>query len=130
MHRELSGKRAIVTGASSGIGRAVAEALAKAGTRVTLAARNADGLNEVAGAIGAAGGEAVAVPTDVTSADDRKRLVDAAVAKFGGLDLLVNNAGVGSWGHFATSTPEIMRQVMEVNFFGPVELTRLALPHL
>ena len=48
----------------------------------------------------------------------------------GGLDILVNNAGIGSWGHFATSSEEIVRQVMEVNFFSPIELTRLALPHL
>src|SRR5262245_6030371 len=130
MSRELSGKRAIVTGASSGIGRAVAAALAKAGARVALAARDADALNEVAREISAAGGETIAVPTDVTNADDRKRLVETVVAKFGGLDLLVNNAGVGSWGHFASSTPEIMRQVLEVNFFAPVELTRLAMPHL
>ncbi len=70
------------------------------------------------------------VPTDITNPEDRKRLVAAAVEKFGRLDLLVNNAGIGSWGHFASSTPEIVRQVMEVNFFGPIELTRLAMPHL
>jgi NAD(P)-dependent dehydrogenase (short-subunit alcohol dehydrogenase family) len=130
MRRELAGKRAVLTGASGGIGRAVAEALAKAGAREELASRNAEALEELAGKLKAAGGDAVAVPTDVTKPDDRKRVVDAAVEKFGGLDLLVNNAGVGSWGHFATSTPELMRQVMEVNFFGPIELTRLAIPHL
>ena len=70
------------------------------------------------------------MPTDVTKPDDRQRLVDAAVTAFGGLDLLVNNAGVGSWGHFADSTEAICRTVMEVNFFGPIELTRLAIPHL
>ena len=57
--------------------------------------------------------------------------MDRAIGKeLGGLDLLINNAGVGSWGHFASSTPEIMRQVMEVNFFAPVELIRVAMPHL
>ena len=70
------------------------------------------------------------MPTDVTKTEERKRLVDTAVEHFGGLDLLINNAGVGSWGHFATSTPEIMRQVMEVNFFAPVELIRVAMPYL
>jgi short-subunit dehydrogenase len=130
MSRDLTGKRAILTGASGGIGRATAAALAKAGTRLVLAARNAEALNQLANEVRAAGGEAVVVPTDITKPDDRARLVETAVAKLGGLDLLVNNAGVGSWGHFATSTPEIMRQVMEVNFFGPVELTRLAMPHL
>ncbi|MBA4189617.1 MAG: short chain dehydrogenase [Planctomycetaceae bacterium] len=130
MQRELSGKRAILTGASGGIGRAIAEALVKAGVRLAIASRNADALNQLAESLRAIGGDVLVVPTDITKPDDRKRLVDATVEKFGGLDLLVNNAGIGSHGHFATSTPEIMRQVMEVNFFGPVELTRLAIPHL
>lgn len=130
MTRELTGKRAILTGASGGIGRATAEALVKAGVRLALASRNADSLNEVARSLQAADGDVIVVPTDITRADDRTRLVATVVERFGGLDLLINNAGIGSWGHFATSTPEIMRQVMEVNFFGPIELTRVAMPHL
>ncbi len=130
MARDLTGKRAILTGASSGIGLALAAALAKAGVRLALAARRADKLNEATDALRKAGGDVIAVPTDITNPDDRQRLVVAAVAAFGGLDLLVNNAGVGSWGHFADSTEAICRTVMEVNFFGPVELTRLAMPHL
>ena len=130
MARELAGKRVIVTGASSGIGRAVAEALVREKARVVLAARNADALEALAAQLRLAGGDAVAVPTDVTNPDDRRRLIDTAVREFGGLDAIVNNAGVGSWGHFATSSEEIARRVMEVNFFGPVELTRLAIPHL
>jgi short-subunit dehydrogenase len=127
MRRELTGKRIILTGASGGIGRATAEALAKAGARVVLASRNAEALKQLAGALG---GNAVAVPADITKPEDREGLVRAAVEQLGGVDVLINNAGVGSWGHFATSTPEIMRQVMEVNFFGPIELTRVAMPHL
>lgn len=127
MQRDLTGKRAILTGASGGIGRSLAAALAKAGARVALAARNADALNQLAGEL--PGGNVV-VPTDITKSEERQRLVDRAIREFGGLDLLINNAGVGSWGHFASSTPEIMRQVMEVNFFAPVELIRVAMPHL
>jgi short-subunit dehydrogenase len=130
MARDLAGKRAILTGASGGIGRAVAAALVKAGARVALASRNADKLNELADALRKAGGDVIVVPTDITKPAERQRLVDAAVAAFGGLDLLVNNAGIGSWGHFADSTEAICRTVLEVNFFGPVELTRLAMPHL
>ncbi len=130
MSRDLKGKRAIVTGASSGIGRAIAADLVKAGVRVVLASRGADKLNEVADALRAAGGDVLAVPTDVTKPDDRSRLIETTVSAFGGLDLLVNNAGVGSWGHFADSTEPICRTVLEVNFFAPVELTRLAMPHL
>ncbi|MBX9582881.1 MAG: SDR family oxidoreductase, partial [Gemmataceae bacterium] len=127
MRRDLAGKRVILTGASGGIGRATAEALVTAGARVALSGRNADALRDLARQLG---GDTIAVPADITSPDDRRRLVDEAVRQFGGLDILVNNAGVGSWGHFATSTEEINRHVLEVNFFGPVELTRLALPHL
>ncbi len=130
MRRDLSGKRAILTGASGGIGRAIAAELAKAGVRVALAGRNADRLNEVVRQFRATGGEAIAIPADLTKPDDRQHLVDSAVATLGGLDLLINNAGVGSWGHFANSTEAICREVMEVNFFAPIELTRLAVPHL
>jgi short-subunit dehydrogenase len=130
MRRELNGKRIILTGASGGIGRAVAASLAKAGARLVLASRNADALNHLAATLKASGGEVVVVPTDITKPDERARLVTTAVEKFGGFDVLLNNAGIASWGHFATSTPEIMRQVMEVNFFAPIELTRVAMPHL
>ncbi len=130
MRRELTGKRVILTGASGGIGRATAAELVKAGARLALASRNAETLNQLADTLRKAGGDVLCVPTDITKPEDRVRLVNTAVEKFGGLDLLINNAGIGAWGHFATSTPEIMRQVMEVNFFGPIELTRLAVPQL
>ena len=130
MNRDLSGKRAILTGASGGIGRAVAAALVKAGARVALASRSTDEARRSSRRTRKAGGDVIAVPTDITKPDDRQRLVDTAASAFGGLDLLVNNAGVGSWGHFADSTEDICRTVMEVNFFGPIELTRLAMPHL
>jgi len=130
MSRELVGKRAILTGASGGIGRATAEALVKAGARVALASRNAAAIQELAQRLEQLGGDVIAVPTDITKPEDRHRLVQTVIDRFGGLDLLINNAGVGSWGHFATSTPEIMQQVMEVNFFAPVELTRVAMPYL
>lgn len=129
MSRDLTGKRAILTGASGGIGRALAAGLVKSGARVVLASRNADKLTELASQL-KAHGDVIAVPTDVTKDDDRRNLITATVAQFSGLDLLVNNAGVGSWGHFADSTEAICRTVMEVNFFGPIELTRLAVPHL
>lgn len=127
MARNLAGMRCVVTGASGGIGRAIARALTSAGATVALAARSADRLNETARELG---GETIAVPTDITIPDHRERLIQTAVSKFGGLDLLVNVAGVGAWGHFATSTEAINRTVMEVNFFAPVELIRLAVPHL
>jgi short-subunit dehydrogenase len=130
MLRDLKGKRAILTGASGGIGRATALALVKAGVRLVLSSRNAPALQNLAESLAKAGGEAIAVAADVTNPEDRIQLVAGAIRHFDGIDMLINNAGIGSWGHFSTSTPEILRMVMEVNFFGPIELTRLAVPLL
>src|SRR6266498_5904785 len=127
MTRDLRGKRIGLTGASSGIGWALAQNLAKQGARLVLAARSQDKLEELARSLP---GESLVVPTDVTRDDDRQRLLDRAVERFGGLDVLINNAGVCSWAHFADSTEEVLRTIMEVNFFGPADLTRRAVPIL
>src|ERR1700720_452443 len=101
MRRDLRGRPILITGASSGIGRCLAEQLAEAGSRLVLAARSADKLNELAATLTARGAEVLAVPADITRDEDRRRLLDRAVQRFGGLEVLVNNAGVASWGHFA-----------------------------
>lgn len=129
MRRELAGKRVILTGATGGMGRAIAAALTKAGARVALSGRNAEKLDQLVSDLKPAG-DVVAVVSDIGVPADRERLVDTAVAAFGGLDILINNAGIGSFGHFATSTEAINREVLEVDFFAPVELVRLAVPHL
>lgn len=130
MKRVLAGRRLLITGASGGIGRCLAEQAAARGARVALTARSADLLEELARKLSAAGAEAVAIPADVRQEEDRQRLVQTAVEKLGGLDGLINNAGVGSWAHFADSTEAILREIVEVNFFAPAELIRLAIPHL
>ena len=130
MARDLTGSRAIVTGASSGIGRAVAAELAATGAKVAVASRSAEKLDQLAAVLRGNGRDVLSVVADVTIPEDRERLVRTVVDAWGGLDVLVNNAGVASWGHFATSTEEINRQILEVNFFAPVELTRVAMPHL
>lgn len=130
MRRDLTGKRVILTGATGGIGRAIAAALAAAEARIVLAARSADALQTLTDELRGHWAEVYFVPTDVTSPEERQALIATTVQKLGGLDILINNAGVGSWGHFATSNEEIVRRVMEVNFFAPIELTRLAIPHL
>ena len=128
--RDLKGRRVLITGASGGIGRAIAERAARRGARVVVSARSADKLDALVGELKTRGGDALAVPADVTGDEDRKRLVETIVAHWGGLDVLINNAGVASFGHFATSTEEVLRTIMEVNFFAPVELMRLAIPVL
>src|SRR5262245_20139266 len=130
MKRELRGRRVLLTGASSGIGRCLAEQLAQEGSRLALAARSRDRLDELTSSLAAKGAEVLAIPADVTVEADRARLLESVVERFDGLDVLVNNAGVGSWGHFVGSTEEVLRQVMEVNFFAPAELIRLAIPVL
>ncbi len=130
-HRQdLTGARIILTGASSGIGWALAEALAKFRTRLILAARSRDKLEQLARQVEKQANEVRVAPTDVADAGQRQRLVDEAVSAFGGIDLLINNAGVGASGHFRDATEACLRQVFEINFFGATELTRLALPHL
>src|SRR5262245_39332177 len=119
MGRELRGRNVLITGASRGIGRCVAERAARAGARLALAARSVPELDELAANLCAAGGVAWPFPTDLTDPAARARLVASAVEKLGGLDVLCNNAGVSSFGHFATSSEEVLRTIMEVNFFAP-----------
>jgi short-subunit dehydrogenase len=130
MKRELRDSRILITGASSGIGRSLAEQLGSEGARVALAARSAEPLQELAQRLSTQGRDAFALVADVTLDSDRRRLLDTAADHLGGLDVLVNNAGVASWAHFADSSEAILRQVMEVNFFAPAELIRLAIPIL
>src|SRR5262249_17462131 len=130
MKRALRGKRVVITGASSGIGRAVTEAAAQAGMRVLAVSRSPEPLQQLAESLTAQGHEVHAQPADVTSADDRWRIFAAARERLGGLDVLINNAGIGTQGIFSDSSPENLRQVMEVNFFAAAEMIRGAVPLL
>jgi short-subunit dehydrogenase len=130
MKRNLQNGRAIVTGASSGIGHAVAIELARQGAGVVVVARREDRLRPLAQQIAALGRPIEVVVGDITDPATRQRAIDAAQAKLGGLDILVNNAGIGAMGLFEEASPERVRRVMETNFFALVEMTRLALPLL
>jgi len=124
----LAGQAAIVTGASSGIGAATAMTLASRGARVVLAARRSDELDARVREIQAAGGECVAVPTDVVDHSQLARLVERAVDAFGQTDVLVNCAGVNWRTSFAETAPDEIRRLLEVNLLGPMQLTRAVLP--
>jgi short-subunit dehydrogenase len=130
MVRDLTGRRILITGASSGIGRSLAEKLARRGAQLMLGARSAAALDGLAREISEQGGKALAAPADITNEEDRHRLLQTAAHQLGGLDVVVNNAGIASFGHFADSTEDVLRQVMEVNFFAPAELIRQAIPLL
>ncbi|WP_121256377.1 SDR family NAD(P)-dependent oxidoreductase [Nocardioides ferulae] len=114
----LDGRVAIVTGASSGLGVAFAKGLAEAGADVVLGARRADRLTETARLVEAAGRRALPVATDVSDPDSCTALVEAAMAEFGRVDVLVNNAGVGTAVPATRETPDQFRQVIEVNLHG------------
>ena len=105
MKRRVAGSRILVTGASSGIGRAIAELAARRGARVVLAARSQPTLDAIAASLARDGADVVAVRADVTRDEDRRHILDVAIERFGGLDILVNNAGVLATGHFADASP-------------------------
>jgi short-subunit dehydrogenase len=128
--RRLASTRILITGASQGIGRALAVEAARRGARVLAAARSEELLRELAADVRTAGGTLETVVADVTEPADRRRMIEAAVQYFGGLDVLVNNAGIGATGHFAEAGADRLRRIMEVNFFGLIETTRACLPLL
>lgn len=116
-----------ITGASAGIGRAVAEQAAAAGAAVVLAARRADLLNEVAAGIIAHGGRAVAVPGDVTSESDMRALVARAVETYGRLDVMLCNAGIGYHDAFEATPTAVMRRLVDVNVMGTLYAAHAAI---
>lgn len=129
-YRDLAGKRVLITGASQGIGRALAVEAARRGCQVIAAARKKDLLDELVAEIQSVGRTCVSVVADVTTPEDRKKMLEAAVTSFGGLDILINNAGIGATGHFIDNDAQTMRDIFEVNYFGLCELVRAAIPLL
>jgi len=117
----------IITGASSGIGQACALQYAKNGASVVLAARNEAKLEELSRAVTEIGARSLIVPFDVTIAEDRKRLIDVTIEQFGRIDVLLNNAGISQRALAKDTILEVERQLMEVNYFGVIALTRLAI---
>ncbi|CAN5863143.1 SDR family oxidoreductase [soil metagenome] len=125
---DLHGRSAAITGASSGIGLACAEHLARAGVAVTLGARRTGLLDAAVARIRAAGGRAEAVTMDVTREDDVEALVARAREAFGGLDIMICNAGFGYYGTVEETPGDVMRRMMDVNFMGTFYGARAALP--
>ena len=128
--REIQGSRAIVTGASSGIGRAIAGELVRQGADIVAVARREDRLQEFVAEMESSQGNVEIVVGDISDPALRQQAVDTAATKFGGLDMLVNNAGVGATGLFEHASPDRLRRIFEINLFALVEMTRVALPVL
>ncbi|RLD20671.1 MAG: short chain dehydrogenase [Bacteroidetes bacterium] len=126
----FGGKVIIITGASSGIGRAMAINFASKGANVVLAARKLDRLNRVGEIIASFGGNALIVPTDVSVHRDCYFLIDKTLEKYGKIDILINNAGISMRASFLDVDIDVLQRVMNTNFWGTVYCTRHALRHL
>ena len=131
MDLKLAGKAVVITGSSRGIGLATAKAFAAEGCRIMLSARSAEPLREAEMALRATGAEVAAHAADVSSPDDAARLIEATVAAYGGIDILVNNVGGGGGGaRVADSTDADWRGTVERNLIQTVRMMRLTLPHM
>lgn len=130
MPKPISEQVIVIVGASSGIGLATAQAAARSGAKVVLAARNAGDVERAAEEIRREGGEAIGVAADATELEQLERLAARAVEEWGRIDTWVNNAGVSLYATFKESSLEDFRRVVEINFFGQVNGARVALPHL
>jgi len=127
---DLTDRVAIVTGGTRGIGRAIAEGLVSAGAKVTVASRKEDACAETEAHLVSLGGEALGLPTHLGDLDALHTLVDRTVDRFGGLDIVVNNAANALPGFIGDLTPEAWEKSFGVNLRGPVFLVQEALPHL
>ena len=130
MKKLFKDKVVIVTGASSGIGEAIAREFALNGSRMVLAARTELKLSEIAKEINDSGGEAIFVRTDVSIEADCKQLIQKSIEKYGRIDILVNNAGLSMRAAFLDVDIKVLHRLMNVNFWGTVYCTKYALPYL
>ncbi len=128
--KNLQNKVALITGSSMGIGKTLAYELAKKGARIVLNARNKKRLQRTYEEMKTAGYDVTTVAGDVTSEEDCQRMVDQAIAEFGQLDILINNAGISTEGEIGELTGAVCKKIMEVNYLGTVYATQAALPHL
>ena len=128
--RNLAGRRVILTGASSGIGKYLALELAKNGCSLVVNSRRRDRLQELAHQIAEMGARPIIVAGDVSDEEVRQRIVASAIENLDGVDILINCAGIGAVGPFSQAEPGRLRKIFEVNFFAVVELIRISLPTL
>jgi NAD(P)-dependent dehydrogenase (short-subunit alcohol dehydrogenase family) len=129
-HLDVAGRSVVITGAAGGIGSALAQRFSAAGARVALLDRDEGGLDMLVPRLGAVGADTIAIPCDVTSLDDCSFAVGRVVAAWGGVDVLINNAGITHVSPLVDTDVDVFRRVMDVNFFGALDMTSVALPSL
>lgn len=130
MLRNISGKVALITGASRGIGRAIARTMAEEGCSLALMARNTEALQETAESCNSFGVKTVCIPVDITNFQQLRIGIDRAAEELGGIDILVNNAGIGRLASVLTADPAEWAELLNVNLLATMEATRLTLPYL
>jgi short-subunit dehydrogenase len=128
--KNLSEQVIVITGASSGIGLATAKAATQRGAKLVLAARSGNALNDIAERINANGGEAVAIECDVADREQVNHLADVATERFGRIDTWINNAALGIYGRLEETPESDARRLFDINFWGVVNGSQAALPHL
>ena len=126
----MKNKVVIITGASSGIGKACAEEFALRGARVVIAARNDEKLQVLSNWIKSKGTDVLAIKTDVSEEEECKNLIEKTIERYGNIDILVNNAGISMRAVFDDTNLAVIKKLMDVNFWGTVFCTKYALPHL
>ena len=130
MRKRLNGKVVVVTGASSGIGEAMAREYAKMGAKVVMGARREEELKRIAQEIEAEGGKVAYAACDVAKEEECKHLIDTAIEAFGGIDVMICNAGLSMRALFDDCDLKVLHKLMDVNFWGTVNCTKYALPWL
>jgi len=126
----MNQKIVVITGASSGIGKALAFEFASRGSKIVLAARNLEKLKEVEESILLMGNEVLSVKTDVSIEADCKNLIEETISRFSGIDVLINNAGISMRALFADLDLSVIKNLMDVNFWGTVYCTKFAIPYI
>lgn len=126
----MNNKVVLITGASSGIGRALAFAFGREGARIVICARKAETLQEAGDELRRAGINVLTLPADVSVEADVRRLIEQTIAHFGQLDVLINNAGITMRSLLIDTDPAVIQKVMDINFMGTVYATRYALPYI
>ena len=126
----MNNKVVIITGGSSGIGRALAFEFGNHKARIVITGRRKEAIDQAGEDLKAAGIDCLAIQSDVTIEDDSKRMVDQTIEKFGKIDILINNAGVSMRASFEEVKIDVIRKVMDINFYGTVNVTKLCLPHI
>lgn len=127
---EMRNKTVIITGASSGIGKACAEAFAKQGANIVISGRNKENLEQAAKELKKTGVTVLALAGDVSKESDCKLLIEKTVEKFGEIDILINNAGISMRALFKDLDLDVIKRVMDINFWGTIYCTKYALPYL